>query len=584
MNKTVNINIGGLIFHIDEDAYQKLTRYFEAIKRSLSNSSGQDEIMKDIEMRVAELLTEKQKSDKHVINNKDVDEVIVVMGQPEDYRIDDDSDGKGSDPLNTNTRSKKLYRDKDRGTIAGVCTGLGHYFGIDAVWFKILFLILLFGFGTGVLAYLILWIAMPRAITTSEKLEMTGEPVTISNIERKVREEFDSVSNKFKNADYGKMGNEVKNGASRAADGIGEIFISVFKVFAKILGAIILVFSSLALLGICITSIVLMFSSSMPDNYILNHISTPVGLETPIWAQGILFLLAFGIPMFFFLILGLKLLVTNLKSIGNIAKYSLLGIWVIAVGILISLGINEATQIAFDGKSVKKETINIAPTDTLFVKFKNNDFYSKDNYHNTDFTLTQDEKNNEIIYSNNVTIEVMKTEEALPYIQIERLSVGKSAAEARTRAEKIKYGYKIEGSQLVLDNYLLTDVANKFRGQKVELFLYLPKGTLFKADETVQNHDRTSNDFFNLHFSSKDYIYKVGDSQVKCLNCPPDENEYGDVENGVDTEDINVTNENDTVKTVTIKVNGKVVTETKSGKTKTGKLTVGENGVIIKSN
>lgn len=584
MNKTVNINIGGLIFHIDEDAYQKLTRYFEAIKRSLSNSSGQDEIMKDIEMRVAELLTEKQKSDKHVINNKDVDEVIVVMGQPEDYRIDDDSDGKGSDPLNTNTRSKKLYRDKDRGTIAGVCTGLGHYFGIDAVWFKILFLILLFGFGTGVLAYLILWIAMPRAITTSEKLEMTGEPVTISNIERKVREEFDSVSNKFKNADYGKMGNEVKNGASRAADGIGEIFISVFKVFAKILGAIILVFSSLALLGICITSIVLMFSSSMPDNYILNHISTPVGLETPIWAQGILFLLAFGIPMFFFLILGLKLLVTNLKSIGNIAKYSLLGIWVIAVGILISLGINEATQIAFDGKSVKKETINIAPTDTLFVKFKNNDFYSKDNYHNTDFTLTQDEKNNEIIYSNNVTIEVMKTEEALPYIQIERLSVGKSAAEARTRAEKIKYGYKIEGSQLVLDNYLLTDVANKFRGQKVELFLYLPKGTLFKADETVQNHDRTSNDFFNLHFSSKDYIYKVGDSQVKCLNCPPEENEYGDVENGVDTEDINVTNENDTVKTVTIKVNGKVVTETKSGKTKTGKLTVGENGVIIKSN
>ena len=109
MNKTVNINIGGLIFHIDEDAFQKLTRYFEAIKRSLSNSSGQDEIMKDIEMRVAELLTEKQKSDKHVINNKDVDEVIVIMGQPEDYRIDDDSDDKGAQqPFYPYTKSKKL--------------------------------------------------------------------------------------------------------------------------------------------------------------------------------------------------------------------------------------------------------------------------------------------------------------------------------------------------------------------------------------------------------------------------------------------------------------------------------------------
>ena len=91
MNKTVNINLGGMFFHIDEDAYQKLSRYFDAIKRSLSNSSGQDEIIKDIEMRVSELLNEKQKSEKHVVSVKDVDEVIAVMGQPEDYRIDDEA-------------------------------------------------------------------------------------------------------------------------------------------------------------------------------------------------------------------------------------------------------------------------------------------------------------------------------------------------------------------------------------------------------------------------------------------------------------------------------------------------------------
>jgi phage shock protein PspC (stress-responsive transcriptional regulator) len=577
MNKTVNINIGGLFFHIDEDAYQKLTRYFEAIKRSLSNSSGQDEIMKDIEMRVAELLTEKQKSDKHVINIKDVDEVIVVMGQPEDYRIDEDSDDKPKEPFYPYTKSRKLYRDKDRGTIAGVCTGLGHYFGIDAVWVKILFLILAFT-SFGIIAYFVLWIAMPKAITTSEKLEMTGEPVTISNIEKKVREEFDSVSNKLKNVDYDKMGNEVKNGAERVAGGIGDVLMSIFKVFAKILGTIIVVFSSLALLGICVASIILIFSSSMPDNYILNHINTPIGLETPIWVQGILFLLAAGIPMFFFLILGLKLLVTNLKSIGNIAKYSLLAIWIIAVGILISLGINEATQIAFDGKEVKKEVINIAPTDTLQIKFKNNDFYSKDKYDKIDFRLTLDENNKEIIYSNNVTIEIMPTEEALPYIQIEKLTVGKSAEDARNRAEKIRYSYKIEGNQLILDNYLLTDAVNKFRGQRVALFLYLPKGTLFKADENVQDYDSTDNDFFNLHFSSKDYIYKVENSKVKCLNCPADENEYKDLEDS--TTEI-ITNENDSTDVVTVKVNGKTVIETKSEKK--GSLEVNKDGIIIKT-
>lgn len=577
MNKTVNINIGGLFFHIDEDAYQKLTRYFEAIKRSLSNSSGQDEIMKDIEMRVAELLTEKQKSEKHVINTKDVDDVIVVMGQPEDYRIDEDSDDKPKEPFYPYTKSRKLYRDKDRGTIAGVCTGLGHYFGIDAVWVKILFLILAFT-SFGVIAYFVLWIAMPKAVTTSEKLEMTGEPVTISNIEKKVREEFDSVSNKLKNVNYDKMGNEVKNGAERVAGGIGDVLTSIFKVFAKILGTIIIIFSSLLLLVICITSIILIFSSSMPNNFILNHIDTPIGLETPIWVQGILFLLAAGIPMFFFLILGLKLLVTNLKSIGNIAKYSLLAIWIIAVGILISLGINEAIQIAFDGKEVKKEVINIAPTDTLKIKFKNNDFYSKDKYDKIDFRLTLDENNKEIIYSNNVTIEIMPTEETLPYIQIERLTVGKSAKDARNRAEKIRYGYKIEGNQLILDNYLLTDAVNKYRGQRVELFLYLPKGTLFKADENVQDYDTTNNDFFNLHFSSKDYIYKVENSKVKCLNCPADENEFKDVEDS--TTEI-ITNENDSTDVVTVKVNGKTVIETKSEKK--GSLKLNKDGIIIKT-
>ena len=207
MNKTVNINLGGMFFHIDEDAYQKMTRYFDAIKRSLCNSSGHDEIIKDIEMRVSELLNEKQISDKHVIGLKDVDEVIAVMGQPEDYIIEDDTTASSTYNNTDNRRTKKLYRDKEKGMIGGVSSGLGYYFGIDAVWIRIVLILLVFaGFGTGILAYIILWIVTPEAITTSEKLEMTGEPVTISNIEKKVREEFDNVSDKFKNVDYDKYG------------------------------------------------------------------------------------------------------------------------------------------------------------------------------------------------------------------------------------------------------------------------------------------------------------------------------------------------------------------------------------------
>ena len=585
MNKTVNINIGGLIFHIDEDAFQKLSRYFDAIRRSLTNSSGKEEIMKDIEMRVAELFTERQKSEKHVINIKDVDEVVKVMGQPEDYRIDDEANETSTSDFSSGKR-RRLYRDKEKGMIGGVCSGLSHYFGIDAIWIKLLFILFVWAGGSGILAYIILWIITPEAVTTTEKLEMTGEPVTISNIERKVREEFESVSNKIKNVDYDKMGNQIKSTTENAGNKIGDVFVSIFGVFAKVLGALIIVFSSLSLLGICIASVFLLFSSSLPDNTIFNHVNTPIGLETPLWAQGILFLLAFGIPLFFILILGLKLLVTNLKSIGNIAKYSLLALWIIAVGVLISLGIKEVGQIAYDGKEVKKETININATDTLFIKFKNNDFYSKNNNEHRDLWLTQDENNKEVIYSNNVTIEIMKTDEALPFIQIEKLAHGKSPAEAKKRAEKIRYDYKINGNQLILDNFLLTEIGNKFRDQHVEIYLYLPKGTYFKPDNSLENFDRTDNDFFNLHYSSDNYTYKVDESKVKCLNCPAYEDEYNDVEeSNIDqdsTSTIQFNKDGILIKRSTSKDGASIEEIKKPDEVKS--VTINKEGVTIKTN
>jgi phage shock protein PspC (stress-responsive transcriptional regulator) len=574
MNKTVNINIGGLFFHIDEDAYQKLSKYFDSIKRSLSNSSGRDEIMKDIEMRVAELLSDKQKSDKHVINNKDVEEVIAVMGQPEDYRIDTDDTDYSAQENFYYPRTKKLYRDKDRGTIAGVCTGLSHYFGVEAVWIKIIFILLIWAGGTGILAYLILWIVTPKAITTSEKLEMTGEPVTISNIEKKVKEEFDNVSNKFKNADY----TQVKTGAERVASGIGDVLIKIFGAFAKVLGAIILIFSAFSIAGLFIALLTL-GSTSFIDTPWVQYANSVNYTDIPLWVFGLLAFLAMGIPLFFFLLLGLKLLVTNLKPVGNILKYSLLALWILSFSILVVLGIQQSTQIAYDGKVVAKETINLNVNDTLKIKFVNNEFYKKNDYYNDDFEFTQDSLKNEVIYSNNVRFFIKQTDKNTAYLQVEKLSNGKSYREANERAEKIKYSFKLVGNQLLLDNYWISEIKSKYRGQRVELYLYLPKGTLFKVDKSVQDFDESNNDYFNLHYSSDNYTYKVDSNDVKCLDCPADENEYNDVE--IKTEDINEENINDSTKVVTVKINGKETTVDKKGKTST--LTISSDGTITKT-
>ena len=575
MNKTVNINLGGMFFHIDEDAYQKLTRYFDAIKRSLSNSSGQEEIIKDIEMRVSELLNEKQKSDKHVVGLKDVDEVITVMGQPEDYIIEEDNKTNQSFTDTSNRRVKKLYRDKEKGMIGGVAAGLSHYFGIDTVWIRILLIISVWGFGTGILAYIILWIVTPEAVTTSEKLEMTGEPVNISNIEKKVREEFENVSDKIKNVDYDKYGNQIKSGANKIGSSFGDFILSVFKVFAKFLG-IILIITGLTTLIFLLIGVFTLGSSTFIDFPWQNFVEAGNFTDYPIWSFGLLMFFAVGIPFFFLTLLGFKLLAPNMKSIGNIAKYTLLALWIIAVALAISIGIRQATAFAIDGRVVHKENIVLQPTDTLFIKFKHNDYYAKNVNVRNDFKITQDSTDNDVIYSNEVSFKIEKTDEKVPYIQIEKEAKGKSLSEAKKRAKEIKYNYKIIGNQLILDNYLLSDLKNKYRDQEIEVTLYLPEGTLFKADSSVQNYDRSNDEFFNLHYSSDKYLYQVMETKVKCLDCPADEDEDNDVD---------VDNNEDEHATVTINKNGVSITNDTiiKGHNDIKELKINKDGIIIKT-
>lgn len=188
MNKTININLGGFFFHIDEIAYQKLRRYLESISKSLSDDpQGKNEIIPDIEARISELLSEKITDARQVVNEGDIDDIIVIMGQPEDYA---DAEQEYSDASYSYTRNnasgKKLFRDGDDKFLGGVCSGVGHYFNIDVIWIRLAFIVLLFS-GFSPLIYIILWILLPEAKTTSEKLQMEGEAVNIDNIEKKIR-------------------------------------------------------------------------------------------------------------------------------------------------------------------------------------------------------------------------------------------------------------------------------------------------------------------------------------------------------------------------------------------------------------
>lgn len=531
MNKTTSINLGGYFFHIDEDAFRKLSNYFDAVKRSLS-PDGREEIINDIESRISELFTEKLGSTKQVIGLKEVDDIITIMGQPEDYKIEDESPKNDFQSNYTSTGSiKKLYRDKDNSFLGGVLSGLGHYLGVDPLWLRIIMVILFFGFGTGLVLYIILWILIPEAVTTSQKLEMKGEPINISNIEKKVKEGFNEISEKFSNLDHDKMAKNAKNGAERIGNTISEIVTSIFNVISKIIGVFIVLFTSITLISVIIGGIAMIFFSSMPDNFLYNHIHTPFSFETPIWIQGLLLIIVVGIPLFYLLILGLKLLTSRIKSIGNTINYSLLAIWIIGLASVLFLTIKEISQNAYTGKDIEKVAINLKPTDTLAIKFISNNLYGKDNYDYENFEVIHDDTDKEIIFSNNVSIKIVETNEPIAFLQIEKTAEGSSIKKAKQTAEKIKYHVKIENNNLILDNYWITDLANKKHDQEVELFLYLPKGTIFKVDKNFKHFDISENDYFNLHHSSDTYTYIVSENKVLCMNCPIDENDYNDVEN-----------------------------------------------------
>ena len=195
MKITVSINLGGYSFNIDEDAYTELKIYLKNLELHFAGEESSSEILSDIETRMAELFRAKITSYKQVINIDDVRQVISVLGTPED--ISDNEDPSPRDKFSS-PGYHRMYRDPDHRIIGGVCSGMGAYWDIDPLIIRIIFVALVLAGGIGVLVYLILYIVLPEAKTTAQKIEMKGNPVNIHNIKDSVKKEFDTVRKNMK--------------------------------------------------------------------------------------------------------------------------------------------------------------------------------------------------------------------------------------------------------------------------------------------------------------------------------------------------------------------------------------------------
>lgn len=567
MNKTVNINLGGMIFHIDENAYLKLQNYLNAVRRSFAGASGEDEIVSDIESRIAELFSEKLQHDKQVVSNKEIDEVIEVMGQPEDYMVDEDIFEDEARTTSTSSHKKrKFYRDTDNKYIGGVSAGLGHYFGIEALWVRLIWVALFFiSIGTlAIFSYILLWILIPAAETTAEKIAMTGDPVNITNIEKKIKEGFDSASESVKNVDYQKFGSKAQSGISSFFDAVGNVIMSLFKVFGKFIGVLLLIAGTVAVIGFFIA----MFTFSSFDIFnigVLEQLELyDFAPDSPVWILAILGFITLSIPFFFIAYLGLKILVSNLKSIGNITKISLFGIWILSVITLTIFGLKSAVKQKENDHVFIKEELAITSQDTLKIVMNTNELYSSSLRRSDNIQYVYDESNTQHIFSQDVRLIVKSTKDSIGSIRIRKEANGHTHDAARTRAKDIDYQYVLENNTLSLNNYFLANPEQKYNNQEVEVTVYIPEGTVIYADDNTYYYHRNDDRYGDiLQNDDEEHYLRVINDATECLDCPETEVSLDDDKHGK----------------VIINENGINITINEDGEN--GKIIIDENGIDI---
>lgn len=237
MNKIKKCSISGVAFIFEEVAYNRLNNYIDSLKRAYTNSAECDEIIADIEARIAELILSAQSDQQQVVCLPLIENIIAQLGTAEDISGDDEPAAPTTDTRIT----RRLYRDLDNSKLGGVCAGIGKYFGIDPVWARLaifapLILLPISGissklywmdnlggnlFGIMLVVYLILWFVIPVAKTARQKLEMEGEPVTA----KAIADRSDSATDEQR----------AKSSLASFIAGIGRVGLVLIKAFVVLL-------------------------------------------------------------------------------------------------------------------------------------------------------------------------------------------------------------------------------------------------------------------------------------------------------------------------------------------------------------
>lgn len=531
MNKTVTINISGIIFHIDEDAYEKLSKYLNTIKGYFTSNESGSEIVADIEARIAELLQGKVSQSKQVVFMADVDDVINALGKPEEF-VDGEPSGntngnsssqKQNDYTHTGSTKKRMFRDPDEKAIGGVCSGIAHYFNIDVVWIRLATFLLIFFGGVSLWVYIILWIVIPEAKTTADRLAMRGEDVNIDNISKSIKDEMEGVKNRFNT--YGK---EAAQTTRTGIDRVGDVLAGIFKIIGRLIGAFLIFVGFMIMFGLMSA----MFGFSIAgDSADFNDWINIIFLDrSHYWMALIGGIIVVGVPAFMILYGGIKLLF-KIKYSNRWLNIGAGLVWLI--GFLFALYAGIKTGSDFSETSKFKETkavvgsadvftITVFPEEKLINEYKieelGYDDHSERHAGRGEYSIGTINGKKVIVGFPEVRI-IDGSGENIEVI-VNRKARGKEKRMAYDRAKDINYKYSLDSTALVLDEIFYMNNDQKFRVQEIEIIIKVPKGKTVYLDKSLRSVMYDADNSMNVYvLDMLGRRWKMNERELDCVDC-----------------------------------------------------------------
>jgi phage shock protein PspC (stress-responsive transcriptional regulator) len=501
MKKVININLGGLPYIIDEDAFEHLSKYLGSIRKHFSYSEGCDEILSDIELRMSELFQEQLKA-KQIITLQELNNAIEILGTPEDFGAQQDGFVMDDEPHRDKDHSKfeengsykyiktgkKIFRDMDEKIIGGVCSGIAAYLGVsDPIWIRIVFAAgIPLGFW-GPPLYIILMMIMPKAKTAADRLAMRGEPINVDNIARTIENQINDISDTLselgskKKVDpkeeekHFRVTEEISHGFTVAGgyvtDALGFLAKMIKPIFSLGFIGLLILFAVLASL--------MLFSTVKiaPLATILLPIS---GFKSSLGIGSLMAVVL--IPIILAIILISRWFFPQAAK-GSFKYFGFT--WIIALGTLVFIGLEVASTLS---SASRKVTNTVFDKNSLNISLKKGSF--EDNelaiMGENNFNLGDIEAATEAGYVKvNVLrkINIVEGEEKYISFNVETFARGSSQKNASVNAKELEKLFVINGNSLEVQSFLKIDKNSPYRGQNLSITVEVPKGKMVTFNE-----------------------------------------------------------------------------------------------------